>query len=267
MDNNKTELHILNGDFALRLWKECKFSGEACVWQETYLEGPLPETDNLHTFWQARAEYLSTFEELKGISSSKLYCHVKKLDETLLHIQKNSKVFLWFDACIFDQTLLMRILSLLNKRENNIPEIYLYCCSGNILTKTDFIMGVSQSVQLQKKDLETANKAWSFFQRKDANNLVKLAKEGDFERILSIKKSLFRCAEEIQLDNDGLNRTQRQILELVKQHKNSFVEIFTNLNNYEELPFLGDTACQRILNNLVEKGWLMLVQDKYYLTK
>ena len=43
MTEIKTELHILNGDFALGIWRQCGFTGQSLVWRETYLEGPLPE--------------------------------------------------------------------------------------------------------------------------------------------------------------------------------------------------------------------------------
>ena len=47
MTDIKTELHILNGDFALGIWRQCGFTGQSLVWRETYLEGPLPETEDL----------------------------------------------------------------------------------------------------------------------------------------------------------------------------------------------------------------------------
>ena len=61
------ELHILNGDLAFELWKNCGYPAQGLVWRETYLEGPLPDTDDLDVFRNARAEYLSRFDELAGI--------------------------------------------------------------------------------------------------------------------------------------------------------------------------------------------------------
>ena len=71
---DKTEFHILNGDFALELWKKSR-SGANLVWKETCLEDPLPQTDDLHIFRSARAEYLATFAELETLSAEKLYRH------------------------------------------------------------------------------------------------------------------------------------------------------------------------------------------------
>ena len=77
------ELHILNGDAALELWKRCGFRGQSLVWRETYLEGPLPDTDDLDVFREARAEYLSHFAELSGIDRSRLSRHLLKMEEAL----------------------------------------------------------------------------------------------------------------------------------------------------------------------------------------
>ena len=52
------ELHILNGDCAQKLWAQCGFTAPCIVWRETYLEGPLPDTEDLHLFREARAEFL-----------------------------------------------------------------------------------------------------------------------------------------------------------------------------------------------------------------
>ena len=83
------DLHVLNGDFALDVWKKCGFSGNSLVWKEIDLEGPLPETDDLHVFRTARAEYLSHFAELSDIDVGewfdKKFCgeHIPTLAQTL----------------------------------------------------------------------------------------------------------------------------------------------------------------------------------------
>lgn len=256
-------LHILNGDFALALWKKCAFAGESLVWKETYLEGPLPDTDNLHVFRSSRAEYLSHFTELDGIGAARLYQHLKRMDDMILELPENSDVMLWFDSCIFDQTLLMRILFLLNLRKNASHSIFLYCCPGNCLTMEDFKYGIEQRVRLCAADLETAAKAWFCFQRKDAAGMLQVAENENFARLPQMKKALYRCAEEIP-DKEGLTRTQRQILQILSAGCCSFAEIFKGLDNFEEYPFLGDTACQRLLDQLLEKGFLEKAPDNRY---
>ena len=265
MNDHPADLHILNGDCALELWEQCGFSGSELVWREIYLEGPLPETDDLDAFRAARAEYLSHFAELDGIGPERLARYLRKLDDSVLNLPETSSLMLWFDSCIFDQTLLMRILYLLDRKKNPSGRVFLFCCEGNALSLDDFRQGGAGKVRLFPSDLETGARAWRLFQRKDAAGLLRLAETGNFERLPKLKKALCRCAEEVQEDENGLNRSRRQILQLVASGCRSFQEIFKGLAAMEENPFLGDTACQRHLDELVRRGLLELGPEGYRL--
>ena len=76
-----------------------------------------------------------------------------------------------------------------------------------------------------------------------------------------MRKALLRCIDEIP-DRNGLSRTERQILKLVAEGRNEFMEIFKGLDRFEEYPFLGDTACQRLLDRLVRNGFLIRSGDR-----
>ena len=261
---DNAEFHILNGDFALTLWEKSR-SGEHLVWKETYIEGPLPQTDDLHSFRSARAEYLATFAELENISTEKLYRHLQKMDDTILELPENTRLILWFDSCIFDQTILMRILYLLSRRTAVLPEIRLYCCDGNCLTEKDFKEG--QPLLLHSSDVKLGKKAWTSFVSREPDELRTLADTEDFKRLPAMKKALGRCADEIP-DQENLTRTQRQILQILSKKNCSFAEIFQALDEFEEYPFLGDTACQRLLNDLVIKGRIQnIATNRYRLLK
>ena len=264
MEEMLTELHILNGDYARELWKQCGFKGQSLVWRETYLEGPLPDTDDLHVFRAARAEYLSHFAELAGIGADRLYQYLRNLDETVLNLPDTAAVMLWFDSCIFDQTLLLRILYLLNRKKRESAAVFLYCCNGNCLQTDDFKHGYDRKIRLLPGDLNIAEKAWRLFQRKDADGLRQLAGQENFEHLPKMRKALLRCADEVP-DRDGLTRTQRQIMKLVAEGSHSFCEIFKGLDAFEEYPFLGDTACRRQLDALVGKGFLVYFHGRYEL--
>ena len=264
-DDHLNDLHILNGDCAEGLWKQCEFNGQSLVWREIYLEGPLPETEDPACFRTARAEYLSHFAELAGIGISRLCQYLQKLDDSILNLPDSSDLMLWFDSCIFDQTLLMRILYLFNRKKTGKGKVFLYCCDGYCLTINDFKHGWSKKVQLLPHDLEIAEKAWLCFQRKDAEGMMQLAEKENFERMPKMRKALFRCIDEAQPDRNGLTRTQRQIVQLVAEGHHSFMEIFKGLDAFEEYPFLGDTACQRQLETLIRKGLLVRCDEGYAL--
>ena len=257
----ESALHILNGDHALELWKQCGFRGKSLVWRETYLEGPLPDSDDLHVFREARAEYLSHFAELAGVTRSRLYRHLREMDEAVTLLPEESVLTLWFDSCMFDQTILMRIFFLLGLNGNTV-KVFLYCCDGNCLKKADLTEG--KPLPLQPHDLAAAGEAWHLFIRKDAEGIRRLLERESFGRLPKMKKALLRCIDEIP-DRSGLTRTQRQILKLVADGRGAFTEIFRGLADFEEYPFLGDTACQRQLDQLVRNGFLLRRGGRYEL--
>lgn len=259
----QVSLHILNGDHALNLWKKCGFSGQNLVWKETYLEGPLPVTDDLHIFRTARSKYLSTLTETAGIDEKKLCKHLQKMDEAVLNLPEKSNMMLWFDSCIFDQTILMRILYLLELKNCENFNVFLYCCSSNCLTSDDFQTGMDKKLRLLPQDWQLGSKAWKYFQSQDADNMLKLSEHGCFERLIPMQKALRRCAAEVP-DKDGLTQTQRNILTLVSSGKHSFLAIFKGLSDLEEYPFAGDTACQRNLDKLTANHWLTVRNNAYF---
>ena len=117
------------------------------------------------------------------------------------------------------------------------------------------------------QDWKTAAEAWRLFVRKDAAAMRELAaREGAWERLPKMQKALLRCAEEFP-DGNGLTRTQRQLLEIVSSGLGIFPEIFKGLDAFEEYPFLGDTACERHLEALVRKGFLVRCGERYELSR
>ena len=247
-----SELHILNGDIAFELWKKCDFQAIPLIWKEIYLEGTLPVTDDLHIFRLARAKFLAG---IAAIDETQLYSHLQKLDESILNLPGNSTLMLWFDSCIFDQTILMRILYLLELKKCEKLNVFLYCCNSNCLTINDFQVGMSEKIQLLLPDWLLGAIVWKSFQSQDAESMLDLAGEGNFERLSAMKKALIRCAGELP-DKSGLTRTQRNIMTLVARGKHSFADIFKGLSEFEEYPFMGDTSCRRNLETLIYKGLL-----------
>ncbi len=257
------ELHVLNGDIAFELWQKCDFQAQALVWKEIYLEGTLPVTDDLHIFRLARAKYLTG---IASVDEIRLYNHLQRMDESILNLPENSTIMLWFDSCIFDQTILMRILYLLDLKKCEKLNVFLYCCNSNCLTINDFQVGMSEKIQLLPPDWLLGTKAWKAFQSQDAESMLDLAGEGNFERLSAMKKALIRCAGELP-DKSGLTRTQRNILTLVARGKHSFTEIFKGLSEFEEYPFLGDTSCLRNLETLTGKGLLEVRDGSYFVPR
>lgn len=104
-------LHITNGDVAGQLLEKTGLPGELLVWRDVLYEGPRnigwPDDDAL----AARARFLqrSTGGRLdKDAIGKTLTDQYRTLIEAKTEV---SAIVLWFDACLFDQSMLAHILA------------------------------------------------------------------------------------------------------------------------------------------------------------
>ena len=113
----KTTLHITSGDMAGRLLEKSDIPGEVFVWHDILYNGPRnpgwPDEKTL----AARAVFL---EETTGGGLDRLYI-LETLNaqyEKLKSAAHYESLVLWFDACLFDQSMLCHILTCLGILEN-----------------------------------------------------------------------------------------------------------------------------------------------------
>jgi hypothetical protein len=117
-------LHITSGDVAGETLAKAGLRGEVFVWHDILYDGPRnpgwPDEDTL----KARALFL---EEVTagGLDRERvletLHSQYRKLAEAAIH----ERIVLWFDACLFDQSMLVHILTCL--RQKGILEVELLC--------------------------------------------------------------------------------------------------------------------------------------------
>ncbi len=259
------ELNIFNGDCAYEAWRKSGETSPILVWRESYLEGRIPGPDTpLEEFEQIRAEELHKC--MPELNFEKLLNSLRKMDQALAGLSADDSVVLWFDACMYDQTMLSRILFLLN---GTPASVFLICediAWGNFPEL--FAEKKCSALRLSESDIALYASAWKAFAG-GAGALKQLLAEKEAERFPFLAKALARYLEELPAA-DGLSRSERQLLEIIRSGKHVGIEIFRALGDYEEHPFMGDTMCWRLLAGLAEKGFITIQSDeagkKYYLT-
>lgn len=239
----KETLNILNGDCAADAWKECDFSGEILVWRENYLMGKLPPPEcPLSEFEQIRAAELSRF--VPTVPEERILAALRKADERVLALQGRDSTVLWFDACMYDQTILARILYLISSLPE-CPKVFLNC--QNLSWDAEaFRHYRKDSVALSDADIELGKDVWCWFAS------GKTMPKGDFTRLPFLREALDRYAEETP-DAAGLGRTLRELLLLVRTGANTPFKVFKGMDAYEKYLFLGDSQCWNLLDGLAER--------------
>jgi hypothetical protein len=103
-------LHITSGDIAGKHLSNSGIPGEVFVWHDILYDGPRkpgwPDDDNLH----ARAKFLEESTG-RGLNKQFILKTLKEQYQKLTTAGNYEKIVLWFDACLFDQSMLAHILT------------------------------------------------------------------------------------------------------------------------------------------------------------
>lgn len=150
------KINLLNGDCALDGWRQSALPGEALVWRENYLHGRLPEAADTAAFNSVRAEDLHTISN--GATVAEIFAELESLHKTLLELNKDDQLILWFDYCPFDRTMLARILSLLADAPNR-PQISLIF-KDVVWNRDAFLQYADSAIVLTDADLSYGREQW-----------------------------------------------------------------------------------------------------------
>ncbi len=119
-------LHITSGDIAGGSLIKARLSGEVFVWHDVLYDGPRCIGWPDETTFNARAAFLEDFTA-GGLDRQRvldtLRLQYRKLEEAV----SSKRIVLWFDACLFDQSMLTHILMCL--RHRSAQNVELLCVS------------------------------------------------------------------------------------------------------------------------------------------
>lgn len=115
-------LHITSGDWVGGSLAKAGLSGEVFVWHDVLYDGPRqpgwPDDDTL----KARALFLEEFTG-GGLDGESILKTLRHQYERLAKAASHERIVLWFDACLFDQSMLAHILTCLHLRGTREAEL------------------------------------------------------------------------------------------------------------------------------------------------
>jgi hypothetical protein len=234
-------LHVTNGDIAAQILKECKFPGEILPWRDVLHEGPVPASEPAE-LRKIRAEFIASCGWAESHDVLKDFA---ERDEALEHeLLKGDEVVLWFEHDVYDQLQLAQILYQVSLQTVLKAKIFL-------IQTPDFIPQFScEELKILFKTRETVpqniielfTKTWQAFTSDDPKNLFKILREEDFSDAPYLEEAMIRLIEELPSTENGLTRTEEEILKIVLDGEKSIGEVFKNVSEREEARYLGDTS-------------------------
>ncbi len=252
-------LNITNGDSAVKVMRDANIVGEYLPWRDILHEGPVPTGVTQQDLNKARALFIArqgwgkrepTFDWLTYRDS------IASLANTY------DEVVLWFEHDLYDQLQLLQILTFLESQ--NLARIPV-----NLICVTDYL-GLMQPAQLaalqaQKQTVTTrhyqlASLVWQAFTNFDPIQLYNLLIK-DLAPFEFLKPALYRLFQQYPSAENGLNRTERQILHAINAGKQYPHEIFHANQLADVVKFMGDTTFWYYLSSL-SSGSMPLVNTQ-----
>lgn len=251
-------LHVHSGDTSADALRMARVAGDVIVWTDPLMEGPLPYELSPAAWREARAHHIS--QSTKGaLPAEQVVEKLAAQDAALDRFREHDEVVLWFDACLFDQLLLVRHLDWFS-RQNLGPKRLSLICIGEYPGFSKF-SGLGELLPHQLAGLldrrhevapaetELARKAWAAFRSPDPRDIEKLLAAGT-AALPYLADALRRHLQQFPSVRNGLNRLENEALGVIADGYEKLVTIFVHVDTREPRPFYGDTALWACIDRL-----------------
>ena len=262
-------LHIHCGDSSADTLRQAGIAGEVMVWCELFTWGPVPAGVTDAEWYRLRGAALS---ESTGGALTPEQCgrRLTRQDQALARSGEHEEVVLWFDACLYDQLTLVRQLDWFAQRDLPATRLSLICV-GEFPGFAKFRgLGELNSGQLaslletrhevETEELRLGARAWAAFRASDPAAVAGLA-SGDTTALPYLGDALRRHLEQFPAADTGLDRLERQALEVVAAGATGLGPIFVQVSDREERPYFGDGSLWHALDRLAHEPTPLLAVD------
>jgi hypothetical protein len=256
----KTALHITSGDIAGDSLAKSGIPGEIFVWHDILYDGPRrpgwPDDDTLY----ARASFLSDCTG-GGLNRQYVLETLKTQYAKLETATRYELLVLWFDACLFDQSMLchilacMRVLGMKNADLlciDAFPEIKPYHGLGQL--SPEQLASVYDRRQSVNTDqflfAERVDQAFAFQDHVDFKELSEYPKAP----LPWVPAAVTRWIEEQPDRVTGLSRLERLSLEAIRSGCETAADVYSFVSARETPPqFWGDISLWQKINALADR--------------
>jgi hypothetical protein len=236
-------LHVTNGDCTVETLARTGLPGDIVAWADALHDGPVPPLQG-EELRAVRAGYLAA---RFGLPAEKVLADLRARDERLARaLAAGEPVVLWFEHDLYDQLQLIQVLDAVGDGDGvelilvgSFPGRPSFAGLGEL--DADELAGLWPSRRpLRAEQRERAVRAWAAFRAGDLAALRREAAATD-AGLPHLGPALARLLEELP-GQDGLPRTERQLLRAVAAGASTAGAAFVAAGRMEEAPFMGDAS-------------------------
>jgi hypothetical protein len=236
--------HLTNGDLAAAVIRQVA-PGEVIPWRDVLHEGPVRAGLTLDELSTERAAFIT--EAGWGRAS------FAERDAALRASGGEDEVVLWFEHDLYDQLQLIQLLDWF--AAHPVARLSLVCEAEYL-----GLMPPARAAQLFERrkpvtprQLDVAEAAWLAFRSPHPAPLVEVLGQNT-SPLPFLRGALIRHLQEFPWTTDGLSRTERRILDALRDGPQKFAAIFRRTR--EEPAFMGDPVLRWHLTRLELEGWV-----------
>jgi hypothetical protein len=252
--------HITSGDKAGENLSKAGLPGDVFVWHDILYDGPRhpgwPTEEILHD----RALFLESFTG-GGLHRDRVLEILKTQYQMIEEIPADTRIVLWFDACLFDQSMLAHILTLLASRD--IRDVDLLCVDSfpgiepfhglGQLTPSDFASLYPGRTPVTDEQFRFATVADEAFALQDIEPITLLSTMTK-PPLPWVPAAATRWLEERPDPSTGLGKLERLALEAIRAGRHTPAEIFDAVSAADTPPQVwGDTTLWVTINRLADR--------------
>ncbi|MHB9023271.1 MAG: DUF1835 domain-containing protein [Armatimonadota bacterium] len=254
-DRGPKLLHVHCGDYSAEALRRSGVPGTVIVWQDPLMSGPTPAGLTAREWVQVRARNLDDWFETEAEAIQAL----ENMDRRLEEYPDYDEVVLWFDACLYDQTILIRQLDWFS-RHNLGKTVLSLICMGEFPGLSKF-SGLGELSPEQMATLlptrhpvtpaETrlAVNAWQVYRAPDPTAVTALL-AGNTTALPFLGDALLRHLQRFPSTLNGLSRLEQEALEVIAGGDSKFSQVFKRVSDREERPFFGVETLYSSLEDL-----------------
>lgn len=218
--------------------------------------GPFPDHLDLDAVSDVRARYLVGDHDPAAAVRD-----FNQRNDQLRAAAQYDQVVLWFEHDLLDQLQLIQLLDWFSKNPLDQTELSLICI--NKFPGMEIFRGLGELSPQQLASLENtrqpvndaqlklATKAWALFRAADPRPLTRFVREKHSD-LPFLNDAMLRLFMEYPWTQDGLTRTERQMLKLAALGVDSPGQLFVKNMDFEQHLFIGDWPSYRCIQTLCE---------------
>jgi hypothetical protein len=272
-------LHITNGESVVTSFRQSRFPGKYLSWIDVLHDGPVPDVPTLEALSDVRAQTLAGF----GCGTyEKIRAGFAERDTTLAAFRQHEEVVLWFEHDLFDQLQVLQLLDWFSSHDigktrvaliqiNSHPGVVPFYGLGQ-LSATQLVRVFPLRRTVSAMQMSVGKEVWRAFRAADPSDLFALAdfsKAGkEFPEMPFLRDALLRWFEEFPSVQEGLSRTQWQLLKAAEAGARTKRDLYMASSKAETCPWSDASVFLRIeiLASGPQPALLKKSADDYELT-